>query len=247
MPQKLTFMQKIGYMLYPNRCAFCDDVIVMSRDICERCEDELPRVEGKICAKCGCEKKYCKCGSALQFDRAAAPFYYESPFNNGLMKFKRNREKWRADVFAKHMGETLRCAFAGERIDFAVRVPDHERRINDNVCGPRIGYGISHNLTLAAAVCENCGIELRDGVIAYCDGYTESQRGAGKYARFANVFGSFDVAVSPEELFGKNILLIDDVLTTGATASECAKMLKLYGADKVFCLTLFTTKQEKRV
>ena len=246
MERRITFLKALGYMIYPNRCAFCDELIPMARTVCERCEEKLPRVTGKLCRKCGCERKYCKCGKAFEFDRTVAPFYYGEPYNRGLLKFKNNREKWRAEVFAAYMAETAFDAFAGERIDFAVRVPDHSSRINDNVRGPRIGAGKSPNGTLAAAVCAEYGLELKEGLLRYHTEDSRSQRSRNLNERHANVFGMLDVEDDGGELFGRNVLLIDDVCTTGATLSECAKMLKLHGANAVFCVTLFTTKQEKR-
>ena len=246
MERKITFLKALGYMLYPNRCAFCDELIPMARTVCERCEEKLPRITGSVCRKCGCERKYCKCGKGLQFERAVAPFYYAEPYNRGLLKFKTNREKWRAEVFAAYMAEAARDAYAGDRIDFAIRVPDHRSRIDDNVRGPRLGAGRSPNATLAKAVCDEFGLELKEGVLRYYSDDSRSQRSRNLDERHANVFGMFDVDDEGGELFGKNVLLIDDVFTTGATLSECAKMLKLYGANEVRCVTLFTTKQLKR-
>lgn len=246
MQRRIRLFDLIGYLIYPNRCAFCDEVIPMAETVCKSCAEKLPHVTGKLCAKCGCECKFCKCGRGLEFNRAAAPFYYAEPFNRGLLKFKRNREDWRAAVFADYMAQTVREVFAGERIDFAARVPDHNSRINDGIRGPRIGYGKSPNGTLAKAFCAEYGVELRDGLLRYYTEDSESQRSRNLNERGANVFGMFDVEDDGCELFGSNVLLIDDVLTTGFTLSECAKMLKLHGAEKVFCVTLFTTKQLKR-
>ena len=246
MERRINFFRALGYLVFPNRCAFCDELIPMAKTVCDRCAEKLPRITGKICGKCGCERKYCKCGKGLAFDRAVAPFYYAEPYNRGLLKFKTNRENSRAEVFAEYMTETAKAAFAGERIDFAVRVPDHRSRIDDRVRGPRLGAGKSPNATLAKAVCAEYGIELRENLLRYYSDDSQSQRARNLNERHANVFGMFEVTDEGCELFGRNVLLIDDVLTTGATLSECAKMLKLHGADSVYCVTLFTTKQENR-
>ena len=246
MERKMRIRDVIGYILYPNRCAFCDELIPMSETICKSCAEKLPRITGKLCMKCGCERKYCKCGKGLEFNRAAAPFYYAEPFNHGLWKFKKNRENWRAEVYAYYMAQTARESFAGERIDFAARVPDHSSRAKEELRGPQIGYGKSSNGTLAKAFCAEYGTELRDDLLRYHTDDSKSQRSRNLEERRANVFGMFDVNDEGCELFGRNVLLIDDVLTTGSTLGECAKMLKLHGADKVFCITLFTTKQLKR-
>lgn len=242
----LSFGKFLNYLFFTRRCAFCNEVIPFERILCENCEKNLPLITGKLCKKCGCEKKYCKCGKMNEFDAAIAPFYYEKPFNKGLLAFKNNREKWRATDFAAYMADAFKTHFSQEDISFAVCVPDHKARIHDKVKGPRLGYRVSPNVTLASAVCRALNIQLKSDMLYYITETKVRQQALSLHGRKSNVFGSIDIRGDFSQLSGKNILLIDDVLTTGATTSECAKMLKLYGADKVFVLTLFTVKQEKK-
>lgn len=242
----LSFSQLLIYLLFTRRCPFCNEVIKFEDHLCKNCEKELPLVKGNICKKCGCEKKYCKCGKMHEFDAAVAPLYYEKPFNKGLLVFKNNREKWRAKDFAAYMAATFKERFYDEEIDFAVCVPDHKARIHDKLKGPRIGYHVSPTITLASAVSDALGIELKTNILYFAKETKTRQQALSLHARKANVFGSIDVNFKDCNLLGKNVLIIDDVMTTGATTSECAKMLKLYGADKVFVVTLFTAKQEKK-
>lgn len=242
---KLPLSEFLTYLFFPRRCPFCNEVIHYSQDVCDSCKKNLPFIRGNLCKRCGCEKKFCKCGQSHQFDYAVSPFYYSKPYNYGLLKFKTNREKWRAKEFAKYMADCVRKRIS-EKIDFAVCVPDHKSRIDDNVKGPRLGYRVSPNATLSSAVCQELGIELKSDFLHFIKETTTRQQSLSFHGRKANVFGTIDVKGDYDKLIGKNILVIDDVLTTGSTVSECAKMLKLYGADKVFALTLFTTKQEKK-
>lgn len=66
---------------------------------------------------------------------------------------------------------------------------------------------------------------------------TRSQTGLKKEQRRTNIRGAFTVA-APERIAGKNILLVDDVYTTGSTVSECAAVLKKTGAENIYVLTL---------
>ena len=63
-------------------------------------------------------------------------------------------------------------------------------------------------------------------------------------ARRANVLGAYEI-VDPEFVAGKRILLVDDVVTTGATLSECARVLRTYGAKDVFCVSLARARGQK--
>ncbi len=80
--------------------------------------------------------------------------------------------------------------------------------------------------------------------VLYKSRYTPSQGEKSKKERFENIKNSFAVA-KPEKVKGKNIVLIDDVLTTGATLSECTRVLYASGAKSVYYLT-FAYQQDKR-
>ena len=79
---------------------------------------------------------------------------------------------------------------------------------------------------------------------------TDRQKKLSAKERRENLKDVFDV-VGKEEIKGKNILIIDDVFTTGATVNECARVLKKAGARKVFsgtaCITRFRTEGERAV
>ena len=74
---------------------------------------------------------------------------------------------------------------------------------------------------------------------------TESQHTLSARARTGNVFGVFE-ACNLENVQGKTVLLVDDIKTTGATLSECAKMLKLGGAEAVYTVTFAVTRRKAK-
>jgi len=69
---------------------------------------------------------------------------------------------------------------------------------------------------------------------------THSQIGLSRHQRRENMRGAFAVA-KPKEVAGREILLVDDVLTTGTTVSECARVLRRAGASKVYVATVART------
>ena len=73
---------------------------------------------------------------------------------------------------------------------------------------------------------------------------TESQMGLSRHQRRENIRGAFAVA-TPEKLAGADVLVVDDVLTTGATASECARVLRRSGASKVWVATVARTLKDQ--
>lgn len=74
---------------------------------------------------------------------------------------------------------------------------------------------------------------------------TKSQKSLSARERKVNVYGAFDVK-DKEIVIGKNILLIDDLKTTGSTLNECAKMLNIYGASGVWSATIAIAPEKKK-
>jgi ComF family protein len=110
--------------------------------------------------------------------------------------------------------------------DFIVGVPSHTLRIKERE--------YSQTLLLAQALADHLKIPLRDTALQ-CIKYHPSQTKVSPQLRTHNIEGAFTVN---QKIEGKNVLLIDDVITTGATVSECSKILKKAGAKTVSILSL---------
>ena len=117
--------------------------------------------------------------------------------------------------------------FTGERYDLVVPVPLHPARLRRR--------GFNQAAILARAAARNLG-RFAPGVLRR-SGVAASQTALGRRARLRNVRGAFDVN-RRAVLGGRSVLLVDDVLTTGATARECARVLLDAGAQLVDVLSL---------
>ncbi len=118
-------------------------------------------------------------------------------------------------------------------IDLCLPVPLYRSR--------RWNRGFNQSELLAAELCRTSGIRLGKRVLARVRA-TESQAGLSNRARFANVAGAFAVG-KPQVVKGRRVLIIDDVMTTGATLAACAKTLKKAGATSVVALTVARAKR----
>lgn len=204
-------------LLYPRRavCMGCGSMIGCDRDdLCEACREKL--------AKQWVGVKHPE--RRLKLDGAAYAYYYHGPAG-GMV---RNLKYSGVQVLTEGMARDLARAIMGLQIEHAVlltSVPMHPKR--------KRRRGLNHAEVLGRAVAERLELE-----------YTEilmRSRNAPQQARLSheerrkNLEGGF--AVRPECLDlvrGAEILLIDDVFTTGATAAACADALKHAGADKVY-------------
>ncbi len=225
-------------LFFPPRCVLCDEVIhPRSRPFCRSCKAlQLPLVEETRCKKCGRGKKQCACKiTTLLSDGIAAPFYYKDALSTAVRRLKRVEDTDRYAYFEERLIETAYLAYADTVIDVVTAVPLHPR--------DEAKRGFDQVEPMAKAVAKELYVPyvplLRKSI------RTKSQKTLSGAARAANLLGAFDV-IDRKNVKDKRILLVDDVVTTGATTNECTKMLKIYGAKAVYVLTCAVSANEKK-
>ncbi len=224
--------------LFPNRCVYCDTRVQGDELVCDVCRNNLPRIEGEICPKCGRGKKACACRKKENyFDGIAAPFYFEGNVRKGVHSFKFRNYTAGAQEYAREMALTVKERFPGIAFDFITEVPVSAKS--------RRARGYNQSELLAGRIAEITGVQHKRGVIKKIY-ETNAQHGLPGYLRRGNLAGVYDLP-EPDAVKEKTVLLCDDISTSGETLNECAKMLWLYGARSVYCVTLALTKAEKRV
>ena len=225
----------------PRLCLFCGGVVAEEAKaaVCPDCERKIEWVESPVCHCCGLifpvrEGEDRLCGSCQteppRFDRARAAAVYEGPVAQAVTRFKFGRQMAYLPVM-QHWLQAPRCAELVADADLLVPVPLHPRRLRDR--------GFNQALLLAQGFPEAViGRETLARVR-----YTVPQVGLNPKERRDNVHRAF-AAPRPEEVKGKNVLLVDDLYTTGATVRECARVLKRAGAKRVEVLTVARVKHE---
>ncbi len=186
------------------------------------------RVEFPICYKCGVGKDKCICkNSKNRFITAfAAPFYYYGEVKTGILRLKSNGETDIAKPLAEKMSDFVKTAYDGVKFDYVTYVPMTEKELAER------GYNQSE--LIAVHMARKLGLPCKRVISKLYE--TKRQRTLSEKYRSGNVLGVFDVP-RRGEVANKRILLCDDVLTTGATLTECAKMLSVSGAREVMCIT----------
>lgn len=228
-------------ILYPGACPACKRRI-KGRDsaelVCAGCWNAIQRNLPPFCHSCGRQlqktgfsKSICpQCvKKKLHFDRAFSPCAYEGVVKNLIHEFKYKGKDYLGRPLSRLMIDFIKeYNLPLDYVDYIIPVPLHqakkrEREFNQSeVLSGFIGREFNK------AVAPDSLIRLRR---------TKTQAGLGIEERLKNVTGSFSAGGKPA-LRGKNILLVDDVLTSGATSSEASLALKNAGANIVFVLTL---------
>ncbi len=233
---------KIGSFLkdlcFPPRCVFCDEVIApKERPVCPRCiQQGLPRIIEMTCPHCGREKReFCTCKwDNFLTDGIAAPFYFDGPVETGVYRMKSVEDVDRTRYFVQEMLETAFSAFGDREINYVTAVPMRPEALS--------ARGFNQAEWLARELSRSLHVPYAQLLQKCLD--TPSQKGLTAEQRRVNLLGAFDIKTRIP-LAGSRILLVDDVVTTGSTTNECAKMLKLAGADAVYVLALALTRHRE--
>jgi ComF family protein len=209
-------------LLFPQKCTFCRKL--------------LHSGESGMCAACARDIPYTRANAKRSgdfFSVCVSPLYYEGDVREAILRFKFRNATSYAGLFGRLIADCIRENLAGEYALISW-VPLSAKRLRKR------GYDQSMLLAMAAA------LELDDVAVETLVKHTDvpAQSGMGSAEkRRASISGSY--AVSDAELVaGKRILLIDDIVTTGSTLSECARTLLGAGAEKVVCATLARTENE---
>jgi ComF family protein len=225
-------------LLLPPRCLSCGLTVATPGTLCASCWRGITFLGEPCCARCGYPFAFdigaeALCGACAaappEFDRARAAMRYDDASRSLVLALKHGDRLHLAPSLAQWM-RRAGGAFLGEA-DLLVPVPLHwtrlfARRYNQAaVLALAIGKGVG------VPVSADCLIRRRR---------TPSQGRKNAAARRRNVAGAFTLR-HPHVIAGRRIILIDDVLTTGATVAECARVLKRGGAARVEVLALART------
>ena len=218
----------LRYAFLPRRCAFCGKVVEPQTPYCTVCAETVHRVTTPICYRCARSETDCDCNKRRnRFVAAfASPFYYDGMVRESIRRFKFCHDLDNGEVLGEEMGRFAQSVYREVHIDFVTHVPMTETELRER------GYNQSELLARRAAQT----LLLPHEAVLTKLYETERQRTMSERRRSGNVLGVFDVS-EPSLVYGKRILLCDDICTTGATLTECAKMLMIYGAREVLCLT----------
>lgn len=224
-------------VLLPPRCLSCGGAVDMQGNLCPSCWQRATFLGPPLCACCGLPFEFevdpqSLCGACHrqppQFARARAAMVYDEGSRAALLGFKHRDQTHAAMPFARWMVR------AGAEIladaDLLVPVPLHRWRLF------RRRYNQAGMLALAIG--RLTGIAVAADALARTRA-TPSQGGLDRSARARNVRGAFVVRPTRSaRIRGRRAVLIDDVMTTGATVQECARVLRRGGAESVDVLTL---------
>ncbi len=226
-------------ILYPRglRCVVCNNELGPQVGVCKACTSALPFIHPPMCQCCGkplmlgASEETNRCPDCRHeshnFDEARAVFEYSTIISQLLYRFKYGTEFHLGLPFGHFMAGAIQPSW---KVDLMLPVPLHPNRKKKR--------GYNQSALLADAIADYTGLALQEGILLRTMD-TPTQTKLHKRERLQNLQSAFFVS-SKAPIRGKNILLVDDVYTTGATADSCSQPLKDAGANKIYVITLAT-------
>ena len=215
-------------LIFPSRCAGCSELTGKGPALCEKCARSLQTYDSLFCGVCMARlpegKKICHSdspfilGAAINYHVGAAGALIRE------LKFKRNKKiaKFLADLLASYL-KKLPLTLSSYEI---LAMPLSSARQRER--------GFNQAGLIAEELSPLVSVPILPGGLTRIKHSTPQSKIRGRKERLQNVSGAF--SAKPELVAGKNIILLDDVITSGATMFEAARALKSAGVRKIIAL-----------
>jgi ComF family protein len=224
--------------VYPRECIGCGRLSDRpGRHICWSCFSRIDLLHSNLCELCGNPLTgssdsaficgYCRKRKPV-FDRARSAARFSGVVRDILHQFKYQDGLWQISDLTDLLQGALMAQFDYRSIDVVVPVPLYRTRFRDR--------SYNQSFVLARELAKRIDRRV-DGRSLKRVRYTDTQTHYNAAQRKKNISGAFSV-VRPEWICGRTVLVVDDVMTTGATLNECAKILRKNGALKVFAISV---------
>lgn len=231
-------------LLFPQTCPCCGGELPDGQPVCDRCAPGVHVNTSPQCPYCGVSLRSCRCAKDERpYDRIVAPFFYEGSVREALIRMKFGKHEEVARYFASALREAIDTRYFGEHFDFLTVVPMSRDRYASR--------GFNQARTLAEFLMKDPPEPLEGTLVDY--GLLKKRAGGGSMQHLLGAEGRRKnirnaVSVGPNRpLEGKSVLLLDDIVTTGATVGECAALLRLSGASRVCVAAAAVTRFHEKI
>jgi competence protein ComFC len=200
-------------LLFPPKCAFCHALLKPGEEdgVCGKCEKSLPYTSGSDIKQ------------KMPFiSECCAPLYYEGSVRQSLLRYKFGQCTGYAEIYGGLVSECI-CENLGGQFDVVSWVPLSRARKKKR------GYDQAY--LIAASVGRRLDMPVVPTLKKVKNVKAQSSTGSAEKRR-ANISGAYAV-IDVQSVSGKRILLVDDIITTGSTLSECARTLQMAGAGTI--------------
>lgn len=205
-------------LIYPPVCGMCNKI--NKKYLCKKCEIQLKPYNIYTISKI----------TNKNFDYQVKILKYENKIRNKIIDYKFNEKSYLYKTFGKIILNNKKIYSFLKKYDIIICVPMHIKK--------KMQRGYNQSELIAREIAKNLRLKLQINNLIKIKN-TEKQSTLSKEKRKENVKGAFKVK-NPDIIKNKNVILFDDIYTTGNTVNECSKMLKKAGVESIAVLTLAT-------
>lgn len=234
-----SFTQTVGDLVAPRHCIVCGEASG-AQYLCATCQETVElRTIYECCKICGKlpragERGFMYCSSCMKhppaFDMARSATIYDGAIRDMILSLKYNQGTFLVRELVRLVEGCVLAAYSDEQIDAICPVPLFPVKERER--------GYNQSALIAKELSKRLKLPYMPQILERVR-HTDTQTKLNLEARRENVAGAF---ISPEAeadyVYGRNILLVDDVFTTGATSSECAAVLKRNRAGRVIVVSI---------
>lgn len=227
-------------MISVNKCIFCGEILPENEVLCGKCSKSVEPLSEYCCSLCGHEK--CRCASTQnserELDGLCACYFYHGQAGKAISQFKFSGNRALGKGMGKLMADRIHSVFPEVSLDGICYVPTSLWHL--------MKRGYNQAAVLARAISAFTSIPVYDKILSKRIG-VKTQHTLTAKERLENVKDAYRIT-DPKLVYGKTLLLVDDVSTTGATLHECAGELKGAGAKAVYaiCFALTQNRLERK-
>lgn len=223
-------------ILFPRRCPVCGEIVLPKGSlICPGCMAKLSWVRRPVCKKCGKEVadgtiEYCyDCTRHKRtFDYGLSLINYDDTASRSMARIKYNNRREYLDFYSEAMVRKMGKRIQSMNGDVLVPVPVHPSRRRER--------GFNQAEELAVRLSGPLGIPVNTAILKR-ERKTAPQKSLDSSGRLKNLEQAFSASALPPGI--KNIILVDDIYTTGSTVEACTRVLRKAGAENVYFVTIF--------
>lgn len=222
----------ISRIFFPLKCPLCGELVPLTDKVCNCCKGDIKNISQSFCIHCGSDYGKCTCDiNKEKLQSVAGVCYYsgKAKWQIGLFKFEGKKKL--AEPLSLQMSERAAKVYSDISFDLVTFVPISKKSFEVR------GYNQSE--LLAKGVSKRLFIPLQKTIVKQID--TRPQHTLNAQERLSNLDNAFAFCEGAS-VKGKNVLLCDDIKTTGTTLKRCADVLYENGAKNVCCLVYAVTE-----
>ena len=209
-------LENILNLIYPSVCGFCGKI--SQNSLCSKCETKIKKYQINLIKK----------KNNVHIDKIFCIYKYEDIIRDTILEYKFKNKAYLYETFSKIILKDKKICGFFKKYDIIIPVPISRKR--------KIKRGYNQTYLISKEIAKNLNLKCENRcLIKYKD--TIEQSKLNKAERKTNLKDAY-IVVNRKRIKDKNVILLDDIYTTGSTVNECAKVLKAAGANKIGVLAI---------